>query len=115
MNVKCLFRWLESLKDIFVTVGQQGCQMVCFQTKNPNLGKFWRALHTLKIGYIGILCPFGQFYADLGYFMTIWYILYSFCTFFPVLVSCTKKNLATLPDRPQADTSNSQAVNIAGI
>jgi hypothetical protein len=21
----------------------QGCQMVCFQTKNPNLGKFWRA------------------------------------------------------------------------
>jgi hypothetical protein len=20
----------------------QGCQMVCFQTKNPNLGKFWR-------------------------------------------------------------------------
>jgi hypothetical protein len=23
-------------------VGEQGCQMVCFQTKNPNLGKFWR-------------------------------------------------------------------------
>jgi hypothetical protein len=23
---------------------KQGCQMVCFQTKNPNLGKFWRAL-----------------------------------------------------------------------
>jgi hypothetical protein len=22
----------------------QGCQMVCLQTKNPNLGKFWRAL-----------------------------------------------------------------------
>jgi hypothetical protein len=22
----------------------QGCQMVCFQTKNPNLGKFWRVL-----------------------------------------------------------------------
>jgi hypothetical protein len=22
----------------------QGCQMVYFQTKNPNLGKFWRAL-----------------------------------------------------------------------
>jgi hypothetical protein len=28
--------------------------------------------------------------------MTIWYILYSFGTFSPVLVSCTKKNLATL-------------------
>jgi hypothetical protein len=22
----------------------QGCQMVCFQTKNTNLGKIWRAL-----------------------------------------------------------------------
>jgi hypothetical protein len=28
--------------------------------------------------------------------MTIWYIFCSFGTFFPVLVSCTKKNLATL-------------------
>jgi hypothetical protein len=23
---------------------EQGCQMVSFQTKNPNLGKFWRTL-----------------------------------------------------------------------
>jgi hypothetical protein len=23
---------------------EQGCQMVYFQNKNPNLGKFWRAL-----------------------------------------------------------------------
>jgi hypothetical protein len=28
--------------------------------------------------------------------MTIWYSLHSFGTFSPVLVSCTKKNLATL-------------------
>jgi hypothetical protein len=28
--------------------------------------------------------------------MTIWYILYSFGTFYPVLVACSKKNLATL-------------------
>jgi hypothetical protein len=26
------------------SVEAQGCQMVCFQTKNPNLGKFWKAL-----------------------------------------------------------------------
>jgi hypothetical protein len=58
---------------------RQGCQMVCFQTKNPNLGKFWRALDW-KMFYI--LWPFGIFYGDLGYFMTIWYILYSFGTFF---------------------------------
>jgi hypothetical protein len=43
-----------------------------------------------------ILWPFGISYIDSGYFMTIGYILYSFGTFFPVLVSCTKKNLATL-------------------
>jgi hypothetical protein len=23
------------------TAFEQGCQMVCFQTKNPNLGTFW--------------------------------------------------------------------------
>jgi hypothetical protein len=43
-----------------------------------------------------ILWRFGIFYRHLGYFMTIWYILWSFGTFCPVLVSCTKKNLATL-------------------
>jgi hypothetical protein len=68
----------------------QGCQMVSFQTKNPYLGKFLGAWIG-KCGYI--LWPFGIFYGDLGYFMTI---LYSFGTFFPVLVTCTKKNLATL-------------------
>jgi hypothetical protein len=26
----------------------QGCQMVYFQNKNTNLGKFWRALHRLE-------------------------------------------------------------------
>jgi hypothetical protein len=51
-----------------------GCQMVYFQTKNPNI-----------------------FYGPLGYFMTIWYIL---CSFFPVLVSFTLKNLATLTTSP---------------
>jgi hypothetical protein len=35
------------------------------------------------------------YYGPLGYVMTIWYILYSFVTFCPALVSCTKKNLAT--------------------
>jgi hypothetical protein len=28
----------------------RGCQMVCFQTKNPNLGKFWRC--NWRCGYI---------------------------------------------------------------
>jgi hypothetical protein len=34
--------------------------------------------------------------------MTIRYILCSFGTFFPVLVSCTKKNLATLVEQPSS-------------
>jgi hypothetical protein len=59
----------------------QGCQMVCFQTKNPNLGKFWRAFDW-KMFYTYILWPLGISYWDLGYFMTNWYILYSFGTFF---------------------------------
>jgi hypothetical protein len=43
-----------------------------------------------------ILWSFGIFYGHWGYFMTNRYILYSFGTFIPDLVSCTKKNLATL-------------------
>jgi hypothetical protein len=27
-----------------VGIWNQGCQMVCFQTRNPKLGKFWTAL-----------------------------------------------------------------------
>jgi hypothetical protein len=40
----------------------QGCQMVYFQTKNPSLGIFWRAL-VRKI---------FVFYDHLQYFMAIW-------------------------------------------
>jgi hypothetical protein len=71
----------------------QGCQMVCFQNKNPNLGKFWRALDRKMFIYCMAI---WDIYRYLGYFMTICYILCSFGTFFPVWVSCTKKDLATL-------------------
>jgi hypothetical protein len=81
--------------------------MVCFQTKNPNLGKFWRALDWKMLIYFmaiwNILMIFGIFYDHLEHFVFIWYILCSFGTFcvhlvhfVPVLVSCTKKNMATL-------------------
>jgi hypothetical protein len=44
-----------------------------------------------------------EFFTDTwGYFMTIWYILCLFGTFFPVLVSSTKKNLATLVGSPSS-------------
>jgi hypothetical protein len=58
----------------------QGCQMVCFQTKNPNLGQFWRVLQCKILVYIfydhlvyftaigNILWPFGIFYGHLEFF-----------------------------------------------
>jgi hypothetical protein len=73
--------------------GNQGCQMVYFQTKNPNLGKFLSALDGKMLIYFeaiwNILQTFGIFYGHLLHFVFIW-------SFFPVLVSCTKNNLATL-------------------
>jgi hypothetical protein len=42
------------------------------------------------------LRPFGTLYGHLPYFMAIWYIFWLFGAFFPVLVRCSKKNLATL-------------------
>jgi cellulose synthase/poly-beta-1,6-N-acetylglucosamine synthase-like glycosyltransferase len=64
-----------------------------FQTKNPDLGKFWRVLQQRVLVYfvvIGqIFRTFGMFGGHLGYFVVIWSI-------FAILVCCTKKNLATL-------------------
>jgi hypothetical protein len=69
----------------------QGCQMVYFQTKNPNLGQFWRALPRLE---------------NVEIFMAIWnislsfgYMLWpfgTFCVHLVLLVTRSKKNLATL-------------------
>jgi hypothetical protein len=47
--------------------------------------KFGQILDGLRCGNVDI------FYGYLGYFTTLWYILCSFGTFFPVLVSCTEK------------------------
>jgi hypothetical protein len=63
---------------------EQGCQMVSFQTKNSNLGKFfgdpldWKMLIYFKAIW-NILRTFGIFYDHLVY-------LLSFGTFFPGLV-----------------------------
>jgi hypothetical protein len=69
--------------------------MVCFRTKNLNLGKFWRVLQWKMLAYCidiwSILQSFGIFYGHWVYFVVIWYN-------FPVLVFCTKKNLATLDE-----------------
>jgi hypothetical protein len=55
-----------------LTIGTcaQGCQMVCFQTKKPNLGKFWRVLQ----------------WKMMVYFMGTWSVLRSFVIFYGHLV-----------------------------
>jgi hypothetical protein len=76
-------------------VSTQGCQMVYFKTKNPNLGIFWRALEW-KMWYI--IRPFGIIYDHLVYvifgrlvqFVIIWQ------TYFPFWYVWNKNNLATL-------------------
>jgi hypothetical protein len=61
---------------------QQGCQMVCFQTKNTNLGKFCRALHWKMFIYFmatwNILWRSDIFYDHLIHFLFIWYNFSSF-------------------------------------
>jgi hypothetical protein len=51
--------------------------MVYFQTKNPNLGKFWRALEWKILVYFmtiwNILLQLGISYALLVQFVVIWY------------------------------------------
>jgi hypothetical protein len=53
---------------------------IYFQTKNPTKGKFSRLLQ----------------WTLLAYFMVMWSFLRPFGIFFPILVCCAKKNLATL-------------------
>jgi hypothetical protein len=69
--------------------------MVCFQTKNSNLGKFCRVLQLKILEYfmtLYILLLLGIVHGRLKYIVVIRYI-------FPVLVFWTTKNLATLEDR----------------
>jgi hypothetical protein len=55
--------------------------MVSFQTKNTNLGKFWRARDGKMVIYfraiLNILRIFGIFYDHLVHFVLIWYTYFS--------------------------------------
>jgi hypothetical protein len=84
--------WVGKVKKLVYSAGQseQGCQMVYFQTKNPKLGKFWRASERKMFPIGNILRPFGiNILCSFGN-------LEEFGTFSPVWVYCVKKNLATL-------------------
>jgi hypothetical protein len=66
--------------------------MAYFETKNPNMGKFWSVLQWKMLVYFvavwSTMWPFGI----LVMLMVIWL----FGIFIHFLVGCTKKNLATL-------------------
>jgi hypothetical protein len=55
------------------SVSKQGCQMVYFQTQNPNLGKFWSVLQSKMLVYF--MAIRNIFFGHLVYFMAIWYSL----------------------------------------
>jgi hypothetical protein len=93
----CFLLWLSYTLCTYVCmyvcqVCMQGCQVVSFPTKNPNLGQFWGPYNG-KCLYI--LWPFGIFTA-------IWYNLWPFgivcghLVYFPILVCLDQEKMATL-------------------
>jgi hypothetical protein len=74
--------------------GKQGCQVVYFQTKNPNFDIYLYIFIYILEG-LGVE-NFDIFYGYLVIFVVVWHILWSFGIFSPVLSCCTKTNLATL-------------------
>jgi hypothetical protein len=56
--------------------------MVYFQTKNPNLGKFWNAIDWKMLRYFMAICnifwALGIFYDHLVHFVFFWCIFSSF-------------------------------------
>jgi hypothetical protein len=58
-----------SQPTVHMCPSREGCQMVCFRTKNPNLGKFWSVFALEDVGI---------FYGHLVHFMVFCYILWAF-------------------------------------
>jgi hypothetical protein len=73
--IRLPFKWRNPLCKMFQSKPsfEQGCQMVCFQTKNLNLGKFWRAWEWKILVYFmlieNILRSFG---ISFGHLAMLW-------------------------------------------
>jgi hypothetical protein len=79
---------------ISILINRPGLPDGLFSNPKYQFGKKNSGPQIRKCRYI--LWPFGIFYGYLGYFVNIRFILCLFDTFYPALVSRTKKNLATL-------------------
>jgi hypothetical protein len=62
---------------LFYSAYEQGCQMVHFQTRDLNLGKFWRALEWKMLLHVF----YGHTYGHTNglYITVIRYILWTLC------------------------------------
>jgi hypothetical protein len=60
----------------------QGCQMVYFQTKNPNLGQFRRALEWKMLTHFMAI---WKILRTFDIFMVIWYIVWYIFSRFGIL------------------------------
>jgi hypothetical protein len=85
------------------TFAKEFCLCVCYTSGLPDglfsnqKSQFGKKYRGLRFENVALFYGHLEYFVNiLDFFMTIWYILCSFGTFFPVLVSCTKKNLATL-------------------
>jgi hypothetical protein len=94
----------DNLGGLVILTLQPGCQMVCFQTKNPNLGTFWRVLQWKML----VNSTYGHlvhFYGLLLYFMDIWYILWSFWYIFCFLAALLTTHVVSSDRLLNTDTS----------
>jgi hypothetical protein len=73
---------LESFISAKSWPSKQGCQMVYFPTKNPNLVTFWRTLEWKRLLYImvisNILIPLCIFYWNFVILFVVWCIIPQF-------------------------------------
>jgi hypothetical protein len=72
---------IGTLNQVTIRI-HNGCQMVYFQTKNPNLGKFCNVLQRKMLVFLRPFCliirPNGMLYGHLEHFVVIWYIFSRF-------------------------------------
>jgi hypothetical protein len=80
---------LQGQAEVLPHVGHHDHLLQVTWVNKSKVGHIWEGLGRSR-NFWFILRPFWNIYGHLVYFVVIWYI------FFPILVCCTKKNLATL-------------------
>jgi hypothetical protein len=68
-----------NVESVFLQTQQRGCQMVSFQTKNPNSGIFWRTLEwkmllNIHSGHLEYFTTSEYILWAIGNFVFIWFI-----------------------------------------